>query len=488
MVKHIFIYLLGIVLPYFASFLLVPLYARHLTPAEFGLLEIINISVDVAIIIFSAGLGIATLSLYSKEVDVGKKRKVISTALILAVVSSTLGVLFFEVFAPGIHRFFFKSAAHLNLLRAAGLLLLSQNILAVPMAFIQAQINSKLYVTIVSIQSLCIISLNILVIVGFDMRVGGIIFSNILVSSTLGLILIVWVIKRTGISFDTEILRKLLSFGLPFIPSGLCLFILNVGDRFFIQRILDAREVGIYSLGYKIGSIVAMIVVGPFFKVWGPYLFKVDRNVGGREAFGKYLLYLTVVYCIVSLGVALFSKEIMQILSSKYYWEGYRVTPYVLLANLFFSVASFFDSGFYITQKTYFKPFIMASSAAVVFLLYYWLIPLFGILGAAYATTISFAVFVTLTFIFSNRVFPVKYDFRRLLITVVGGAVFYLLGDLFRWDSYLRDLCMRGGLFILYPLTLLSLRIIEKEELIAALAFVKKAKKKVFRITPGVAL
>ena len=107
MLKHYLIYLAGIILVNGAGFLLIPVYATHFVPSEYGVLEIIYNCIDVFNIIFSAGLGIASLSIYSRETDEAKKRKAISTAVITSLCIASLGSVVFLSVSDVLNDYFF---------------------------------------------------------------------------------------------------------------------------------------------------------------------------------------------------------------------------------------------------------------------------------------------------------------------------------------------------------------------------------------------
>jgi len=463
---------LGIVFVNIASFVLVPIYAKNLTTSEFGTLEIVNLCIEIANIIFSAGLGTASLSLYSKEIVTEKKNRVISTALIAAIIFGICGTFLLLNFSSSLTKYFFGTGKHLSLLRIGAFLIFIQLSAAVPMAFILARMDSKLYLLVSASQSCILLGLNIFIVVFLKMRVEGIIIGNLIGNTFITLLLITYTFSKTGFSFDRETLRSILLFGLPFVPGGLFLFVLNSADRFFIQKYLDSSTVGIYSLGYKLGTVVATFVLGPFLKIWTPYMFDLDRNPNKESAFRKPFLYLASAYCIVALTLALFSQEIVILFSNRGFWQAHRVIPLVLLAYLFWTTAAFFDSGFYITQKTFYKPLIMGITAALIYFLYWLLIPTYGILGGAYATMICFGFFSLLTYVFSMKIYPVNYPLSKFGCMTVIGIGFYLIGSNLFTQVKTVDIIGKGILTICYPLAILTVRIIDKNDLYMAQKYV----------------
>jgi len=464
MLKHYLIYLAGIILVNGAGFLLIPVYATHFVPTEYGVLEIIYNCIDVFNIIFSAGLGIASLSIYSKETVEAKKRKAISTAVITSLCIASVGSVVFLSLSEVINDYFFGSKDNLILFRIAGFLMLTQILCAIPMAFLQARMASKTFITVSSLQSFFIISMNIIAVVFLGWRVQGVLVSTLAGNALFALGLNAWTIRTVGWSFDRSFFKRLLRFGLPFIPGGLCFFVLNSADRLFLQKFVDSSAVGIYLLGYKLGTVAGIFVLGPFLRVWGPFMFEVDRRQDRREAIGKYFLYLVIAYCTAALVVSFFSAEIIRFISAPGYWEARHIVPYVLFAYLCWTAAAFFDSGFYITEKTYYKPVIMGTAAAVICGLYWYLIPAYGFMGAAYAAASGFLVFSVLTYIVSQRMYPVTYPLGKAGFAIGYAGMLYFLADaLLRQTSWLT-FGLKAVMLVAYPTVLIALGFVNRED------------------------
>lgn len=461
--KHALFYFFGVVLVNASNFILIPIYTRYLHPSDYGILEFIYITVEIAAIIFSAGIGIACISLYSKETDIDKKKEIISTGIISICVLALFGCSGIQISAGCINSFFFNNRDYEEYIRLGGILLIGQLLLSVPLAYIQAEIRSKLYITVTVLQSNITLCLNIFVIAILEAGIKGVLWNTVLCSLLFSGALIAYTIKNTGLKYNWIIFRHILHFGLPFIPGGLFLFILNSADRFFIQKILDASTLGIYSVGYKLGTVVAMFVLGPFLRIWTPLMFELDKE-NKKHLFGKYFIYLVAVYCILALLLSIFAKEIMFVFTGSEYWRGYEVVPIVALAFLFWATAAFYDSGFYITEKTYYKPIIMGIAAGFVFALYWLLIPKYGMLGGAWATAISFFLFSIITYQCSKRIYLIHYPIKKYILILIGGIVIYSLCQNIQEElEYIRWM-MKFILWIIYVLFLLKIDIIENDD------------------------
>jgi len=469
MIKHFLVYFVGNILMNGIGFLLIPVYLSRLSPSEYGVLEVINVCTDVIITIFSAGIGIASLSLFSKEVEEENKKKVISTAVNTALGISSLGAILYILFSEDLNRYFFGVAENLALFRIAGLLMMVQILCAVPMAYLLGRMESKVYMLVSGLQSLVIMTLNIVAVVFLGMQVKGILLANVIGNSIFAFALNIWTIKKVGCRFEKEYFKRLMAFGLPFIPGGLFGFVMNSADRFFIQKFLGASSVGIYALGYKLGTIVTLAILAPFLKIWGPYMFKMDSEEGRRAGVGRYFLYVTSLYCIAGVFLSIFSREVILIFGGSKFEEGWKIIPLVVLAFLFYTNACFFDTAFYITRKTIYKPIIGGATAGLIFGLYYYLIPLYGILGGAYATAAAYGFFCLLTYVIGQSVYRIDYPLAKFGKVVVGGISAFGLSQVFHTEEFGLDLGLKGLWFVAYLLFMGFCGIVPKDEMQAGL-------------------
>lgn len=462
--KHFIVYLIGVFLINSVGFFLIPIYTKYLSTSEFGILEIVNRSLEIANIIFAAGLGITSLSFYSSEQDQSKKNAAISTAILMIGIFSLLGMIIFQALAIPLSTYFFGTSQFDFLFRLVGVIIVVELLSIVPLAYLQACMNSTLYVTISVCRFVIIIGFNILFVAVLNLKLNGVIAANIIGYSIFTIFLLIYTLRKTGIYFDKHIFNKMISFAIPFVPGGLFFFVLNNGDRFFIQKFLGSSTVGVYSLSYKISTIAMVFVLGPFLKIWGPYMFKL-KEVDDNKLFGNFFLYLIFAYCITSLPLALFSKEILKIVANENYLEGHKIIPFVLVAYLFWSAAAFFDSSFYITRKTFYKPYIMGFATILAFALYWFLIPIYGILGGAYATTICFGAFSLLTYFISSKIFLVAYPLNKALYMIVLGIIIYIFSIVLPENNLIITVLTKATLVVIYPILIVVTGILDYRDL-----------------------
>jgi O-antigen/teichoic acid export membrane protein len=292
----------------------------------------------------------------------------------------------------------------------------------------------------------------------------GILLASLLHTGVFALIASGTVFWRLGWRFDWHLWRELVRFGLPFIPGGFFLFILNNGDRYFLNVYQGPSVVGLYALGYRLGLLAAILVLTPFQKVWGAVMIEIANRPNGRQEIARIATYFALAYVTAALGLSLVGPSVVRLICGQAYWGASRVIPLVAFAYLFWSLSTIGDTPFYVTKKTDVKPLLAAAAAGVCMVLYAVLIPRWSMIGAALATLISFAVFAGLTCLVAYRYLPVRYEYLRLGKIIVTACLLYAIGH---WVTDKGGIVGVVSAFILvfaFPAALYLIRFPTREE------------------------
>jgi O-antigen/teichoic acid export membrane protein len=480
--KHAFIYGFGSILARSAALVLIPLYTSALKPADFGILEILFRTADIVNILIAAGVAIAIIRFYTLEDDPVAKKAVISTGLIsiFGIGTIIVGTLILE--AEWLTRLVCQDTELVFLVRLMLVVCLMEALCVVPLAYAQARIKSIAFVAFSLFKFILSVSLNIFFVTGLGMGVKGVMTANVIAGIVSAILVTLWTIRQTGLHFHTRLLPRLLKFSLPFIPGALFLFILNSADRFFLQRYATDAIVGLYGLGYRLGTMVSIVVQEPFGKIWAVYVFKIAKRDDYRTIYPAVFKLLTFSHAFVGLALSIYAPEVVKIVSSPDYFEACRIIPLITLSYLFWLASAYFDISFYIMGKTFYKPFLMGFGAIVVSLFYWWLIPLYDMYGAAWSTLLGFAFFAAATYLVANRIYPLKYDFFRFGMLIGLGVIVYLISTIDFGISFLFLLGLKLVLVCLFPLLLYLFKYFEEIELRWIAKFYSMAREKAMSI------
>lgn len=468
-VKHAAVYGLAGLLVQAGGFVLLPLYTHCLTPADFGVLEVLSrMAETIGTCLMFGGLRQALLAFYQQSRHETERRQVVATMLSLLGTTIFLGGgLLLALAGPLselLNHFLHSGDTPISggLLRLALLAVLIEPFTQIPLTLLQARVESVRFVTITLSQFLLRIVLCVVLVKYLHGGVAGALAS----SAAIGLLFGVYLCTREWLRApgrpNLPQLRGLVRFALPFVPGGLCFFLLHHGDRFFLLRYRSMQEVGTYSLGYKLALAAGMFGLTPLYMVWGSQMYKVAQDDDAPAIFGAVITRILAVYLLVALALALFQDEVVRYLSGAAYAPASAVVAPVLLACFFQSAASLMDAGLYVRHRTELKLGITLATTALMLLLYAVLIPSYGSMGAAISTLLGFAFFAVCTWAVSQRVFFIRYEWSRL------AALLFLTIGLWLLSRLLPAACwvlpIKAALWLLAPVLVWSTGLMSARE------------------------
>lgn len=474
--RHSSVYGLAILLTNFMGVILLPLYLNYLAPDEIGLLEIINRTNDILRIILMIGLVVTTLRFYQEKDDVHYKKSVISTGMLFLAGFAFVVLSILMVFARQMSEILLASPQHIAYIKIMLITLFFEVIYVVPILYFQARLQSTTFIILSILRFIMGITLIIYLVAYKQMGIMGVLYGHLIHVGLMGSMLFVWILIKVGIRFDTKLLRSMLKFGLPFVPGSIFLFILNSGDRYVLLHLTSADHLGIYAIGYRIGSLTTALVMSPFMRVWSALYVTYSQRPNKDYLFANFLTYVIFVYAFTSLAVILFRQELLAVLGDVAFWEAADIVPYIVVAYFFWAASLILDSGFYITKKTGYKPILFGIAAAIAIGLCLLLIPHFDYYGAAYATMISFGCYFLISLTILRKIYPISYQWARLGKIVLAAVAIFAISEFLitekplmamitlDWKQWYLWMALKTTLLLLFPVLLYLERFYSREE------------------------
>jgi len=406
------VYGLGGVLNQFVGFLLIPIYSRYLTPEQYGITQLLTITSAIVLIFAQLGLSSALFrsALYDQECDIGA---LYSTAFYTLGGSALL--MFVVGWLSSVHLswLLFDTSAYVRLVKITFAAVALDTWIVVAMARLRIEGRALRY-SIISFSAFATrLLFNVLFIVVMGRGVSGLVEANALQSLIFAFVYW-WQIKdQLALSFSTAQWRNLIGFGVPIIPALLSSRVLVMCDRYFLRYYGSLADVGLYSLAYRIASVVSL-VISAFQTAWPAVLFSVARTKDANRLYARVLTYLSLLGIFLALGVAVLAEDILRIFSTEAYYPASKVVLLLALSYAFYGAYFATNIGPLLERKTYYSSFIVGSAALFQIGLNFALIPRFGMMGAAWATALSYCVLPVLAVLISRRLYPVSYEYKRL--------------------------------------------------------------------------
>ncbi len=420
----------------FLNFILVPLYTNIFLPADYGIIQLIYAYTAILNIIFIYGLDSAYLKFASFK-DLGDEKDNFSTPYISIFLTSLLISFLIAINAGAIGESLRIPSEYTYLIYlSAAILFLDANVV-IPFLKLRLDRRAKIFSLFRVINIVTNIILNVYLILILHWGIEAIIISNLVASAVSLLLVSVTILKNFKFKFHSALFKRMLKFGLPFLPAGFAVMLVQVIDVPILEKLTDLKTVGIYKANYKLG-IFMMLFVNMFQFAWQPFFLQNAKESNAKEMFSKILTYFTLVGSIILVVLSLFITDLAQLkiagffLVGPEYWAGLQIVPIVLLAYLINGMYSVFAAGIYIEEKSIYVPFITGTGALVNVIVNFLLIPVLGITGAALATLASYFVMAFGYYYVTQKFFKVKYELKRIghifiAIILVGAFYYYLL-------------------------------------------------------------
>jgi O-antigen/teichoic acid export membrane protein len=425
--NHSFVYGLGSVIQSALAILLVPLYTRQFSIAEFGVFSVCIIFGTLLGNLFSVGIA-SSLSRSYFDVDTTvHKQRVIGTSIILASLCVICQLSLGYVFSQYASLMLFKNnlyTSHVTLVLVWSALANFNNIFFVILRF---QKLSKQVVTINLISLASSVIIIYLCVVIFNLGVKGALIGMCLNQAVL--LFLLWFFSRGFLSlkFSLNEAKRQIAFGIPIACTTVSYFLIISMDRFVANEFLSLEQVGVYSLAVIIGSSVNLLFVMPFGQIWSPMRMQY-RHDSNADVFYKIVLtYYFLIGFLVTVPVSVFSMEIIYLISgSAEYSEAWLVVPIVMTAYLVVGCVKIIDNGLYFARKVGYHAFVYAGCVVFNSIANIFLIPRFGYLFGALNLLLTFVIATLVISFFSNRIEPINFEGKRLL-KIVGSFMVVML-------------------------------------------------------------
>jgi len=424
LVGHSAIYGLGLVGHSIATLILIPVFLHRFSRAEYGMLEVLNVFASMLFNFLLLGIGAVLMKVYINDCRDDEERRLLTTSIAIFMGAMVLLLVVLSyVFSKPLAALLFKDGRYalLVLLAASssGVLLIQQIALICLRA---KQWPGKF--AVVTLSSLAMmVALNVYFVWMRSLGVLGAQLASVLASGG-GLALGFFLIRSELVPrFSYGILRHVLALSLPLIPATVAPWMLNVSDRYFLNHFCGLSATGLYAVGYKVGMLGIVILIGAFQLAWGPLFFASGGDRETPRLCASVLKYLVLVLVTGGMMLSVFAREILRLIAKPEYWNAGWIVPYIAISYVFFG-AQFYTMPLFIRlNRGKWLSLIMSGAAVVNLSLNLILIPRFGITGAVAATLAAFSLQMVFSFSLVNRFYPVPYQYANLAKTLVAGAL-----------------------------------------------------------------
>lgn len=473
--KNLSIYGLGGILAKSISFLLLPLYTRVLSPEDYGILAIVSIVGAVIGIFYGFMISSGFVRNYYDSSDAKQMRILFSTALWFTFINATilsLLLLFYSVYIASLIFKFSDGSFYIKLIVISAML---YSLSPIYYGLLMVREQATKYITVNIITLILTLTSTIVLLVIFKWSVKGVLVGQIIGKSIELFILASMMFKDVNLRFSITALKDMLKFSGPLIPMQLAFLIMTLSDRFFLQGYKDINEVGLYSLGYKFAALIPLFAIQPL-KAWGPYIFSlINHPQKCKTNIADFSRYYLSAILFITLSISILSREVLMIMAKTEYWSSWKVVYILCISSVLFGMINVAAYGFHIVKKTYITSFFFCLGALVNLLFNYLLIPRYGMIGASYATSLSFLGVLIGYFVYLERVYPVPFQYLKFIFAFSTSGIVYYISTFIQFGIF-QSIAIKLLVISTFPYILIVSGYFNKEEL-------QQGKKAIFRST-----
>ena len=408
------------------SFILLPLYTRYLTPADYGTVAVASAIGAVLSVILPLGLHGAVTRFYFEARDPGARRErvgsiwaaMIVSSITLTIVTMLIGPQVFQVLIPSVPFFPFGALAVATAFASV--------FARVPLLLFQIEERPLPYVLASLATALITTGFTLALVVFLGRGAVGYLLGALAGATVMALPFLVLTLRRVAVSWRVQTVRSALAYGAPLVPHGLASWTLELSDRAVLQRFVSLAALGLYSLAYQFGTL--MNVIGSALNnAWIPLVYRRlnDANPAAESGISRLATYFAFLVAWAGLALALLAGDVITLLTPASFHEAIQLAPWIVVGCTF--QALYYLPGNFIMARGGTSRIALATfvSGGANVLLNLALAPRFGIVAAAWSTLISYAILLGLTWRFGQQAFAVRYEYPRLAkVALTAAAVF----------------------------------------------------------------
>lgn len=452
--KDSFIYGIGGLLTKGISLFLLPVYVRHLSPEDYGVIDFLVVFFTLVGVLFSLEIYQAIARYYNEFSDTKERSKYISTGFIFTSISYLLLTVLVVLFSKTISSALFHTYSKEGLPMVISLAAVStyfNTLYSFCTNILRYQFNAKIYAICSIINSLVTITFSIIFIIYLNYGIKGV-FLGQLVGVLFALPLAFHFSKNNyTLHFDRKKLHTLLVFSLPLVPSSIGVFLLAYLDRIIIKSFLTISDLGIYGVANRFASIAPLIMMVLSTAIT-PLIYENYKKKNTPDEISTIFSFLSAFIIISVSGIALFGQEILHIFTVPAYYGAAILLPFLLLAG-FLSKMYDFTPGLVIAKKTKIIAIIYIAGALISLLVNIAIIGKLGIFGVAITNLFSALVVFCANYYFSQKYYKIEYRIKPImLVSIISVLLVLVIQHIFSNITWVSILIKFLGLIFIFSL------------------------------------
>ncbi len=436
------------------NYLLVPLYTRVFMTGEYGVIVEMYSYVAFLIVFLTYGMETAMFRFYHAKKD--DRRTVFGTSVMSVFSTSMLFIILVVIFRNEIAELL-RYPQHTEYVVWFGIIIGFDAIAAIPFAKLRADNKPMRFASIKLINIGVNIGLNLfflllcpwiaenggdssqrIISAVYDPSIGiGYVFISNLIASVITLLLLLPEILKSKLQVSGLLLKRMLFYSLPLLVAGIAGVANEALDKLLLKYILPESiamsQVGIYGACFKIALIMAIFIQAFRFAA-EPFFFAQSGKKESADLYASIMKYFVFVCLVIFLGIVLFI-DIVQYFVGVEYREGLNVVPILLIAKMFLGIYFNLSIWYKLTGQTHFGALFTIFGAAITIGLNFWLIPIMGYYGSAWAQLACYFSMTVVCFYFGQKYYKIPYPVKKIFALITLALLVYFVSLYIKIDT-----------------------------------------------------
>jgi len=450
--KETAIYGVSSIVGRFLNYLLVPVYTIALPASSGGYGVVTNIYAWVALMLVLLTCGMETGFFRFANKGQDDPMRVYSTTLLSVSIGSlvflALGLLFLEPIAGWL-----EYGEHPWYIGMMMIVVAMDAIQSIPFAYLRYKKRPIKFAALKLLFIFLNIALNLfyyVILKGND--VGYAFLFNLICTSVVMLCMIP---ELRGFTYvlDKALLKRMLRYSLPLVILGVAGILNQVADKIIFPFVYPNEaeatvQLGIYGAASKIAMIMAMFTQA-FRFAYEPFVFGKSKEKDSREMYAQAMKFF-IIFTLIAFLAVMFYLDILRHIIGRDYWEGLRVVPIVMAAEIFMGI--YFNLSFWykLIDETRWGAYFSLTGCTILILMNIFLIPKFGYIACAWAGFTGYGAAMLLSYFVGQKKYPIQYDLKSIGMYVLLAAVLYVAAEYVPIDNIYLRMAYRTVLLLLF--------------------------------------
>ena len=450
--KETAIYGVSSIVGRFLNYLLVPVYTIALPASSGGYGVVTNIYAWVALILVLLTCGMETGFFRFANKGQDDPMRVYSTTLLSVSIGSlvfvALGLLFLEPIAGWL-----EYGEHPWYIGMMMIVVAMDAIQSIPFAYLRYKKRPIKFAALKLLFIFLNIALNLLYYVILEGNDVGYAFLFNLVCTSVVMVCMIPELRGFTYVLDKELLKRMLRYSLPLVILGVAGILNQVADKIIFPFVYPDEaeatiQLGIYGAASKIAMIMAMFTQA-FRFAYEPFVFGKSKEKDSREMYAQAMKFF-IIFTLLAFLAVMFYLDILRHVIGRDYWDGLRVVPIVMAAEIFMGI--YFNLSFWykLIDETRWGAYFSLTGCIILILMNIFLVPKYGYIACAWAGFTGYGVAMLLSYFVGQKKYPIQYDLKAIGMYVLLAAVLYVAAEYVSIDNIYLRMAYRTVLLLLF--------------------------------------